>query len=1858
MAKNLPYLVKSRGYIRGQLTKLSNKIDESLISMSHEERCNIKSKLERLSSEIATLDKQISAITYDTAVNKDEALDKELADIEVYTDLITKCTNQIALSMFPVAVSGELNVANKLKLPELPLPEYSHNSGESLTNFLTAFESILLKHNLTEYEKFVYLKKQLKKEPLLLISSLEPANQSYTSAKALLKSAFSNTISQQYEAINKLSQLHLKTNGNVYEYVSSMRIVKEMFKELKIDINCVMQYFFWTGMPVELQNHLINICNNNKPTLAEIDSNIFKAIERFNEVRERTKTNFNLKNKSDNECKVEGFAVNVNYDKSSTAKARVFCSLCSGKDTKVTDHSTRDCSVYKTPESKLTQLEKLGACTRCGYLNHATKECKFRFSKSCSFCNKFHMSFLCKKSNQIVTGDPKLKVHERKHANEKVSSGVIWTETIYHVNKGSYSILPTFSASLGGQKIRCLKDSGCQPNFIKHSLAKTLNLPVLVSQFEISINGFNETKKYIADLVQVDLQINDHKCSIKAICVPDISITLNIPNLPRVVDGFIAKGYKIADEFLLSRSNVISNIQLVMGMNDSYVLPEKQTTFGEHIPSVFSETKAGIMLMGNVEHIIDNITALPENLVNFHCTSDSVELRDICCQMPGGNVANSLMVNCTIEHVNEVMTNNGEVDHEMLNVAAEDILNQELSNYLNYDSYTDENYTEINSKLVNYVISNSTRRSDGRLQFPLTWRSEISHLLGQNLNLCEVVLRSNFTKLNKNFDRLKMVDAVFKEQEQAGVIQKIPDIDSFVKNNPKCSFLAHMPVFKMDHQSTKCRVVFLSNVVGKDEFGNKALSHNQVIYPGPNLNSKITSAVLNLRFGQTLLIYDLRKAFLQIALRDEDSNRLLFLWYNDILNNDYTLIAYKNLRLSFGLRCSPTILMLAMYKILCLDTESDSTALKEFKKHLYSNMYVDNGGYSGTQEEVLWAYENLPNVFNPYQFDVQQLVTNDSTLQTKIDEKQGSITPDCVKLLGLQWDRNTDELFTQPINLDKNANSKRLILKTIASQYDIFNIQGPCLNRARLFLHSLQCDKTLEWDTVLSDKLLKEWNLIVRQANRSDPIKIDRHIGDRTDPYSLIAFGDASRSIIGAVVYMKNLRTQQVCFIMAKNKMINKQMENRSIPALELQAIHLATEMLSDTYEELCGLKVVRPVLIKEMHVFTDSMINIHWLNSYNYKMEKMEKHSIFVLNRLNSIVKLCNKLPISFHYVSTDINPADCISRAVSHGQLLKSSYVKGPEFLKTFEMKEREFTITIPNPIARSNEENFSVCKAVPTEAKEHLIPLERYGEFKKIVKILSKVLIFVNNMKIKLIAKDKTKYAHLKVYPTTENFFNLACNKLIKRDQEINFPAEYNYLINCKNSKRDIPNLISKFNLFVSSEGILKIKSKFERWEDNKNFCFPILLSKDSILTRLIIKDSHIKFSHCGVYQLLTHLRKNFWVINFFSTVRKILKDCIICKRMNSRPVKLNQNSYRSFRADPPTVPYKNIFLDHLGPFYVLVNDRKVKIWLLCITCLYTRSVNIIICPDMTVKSFIRAFQMHIFQEGLPEKVLSDAGSQLVAGSKLISSLMADEEVSIFLHENGIKDFNMEQYPKGQSALGSLVEICVKFTKRLIYGAIRNSVLKYHDFELIVVQTISLLNKRPIAFKNSLRDSTNVSVPAPITPELLTRGRDLITPNVIPAVNTEENEDPNWLPDVSMDKIRKEFDKVSKSRNHLIKVYNEEFKNNLMTQAMDKNLRYKKVLHNKVEPGDIILLKEDLTKFNNFPLARVHATVVNSLGEVTAVKALKGCSRELVERHINTVIPLLKDEFNKLDEKEQDTRGSTKRRSKRIAAKKMKK
>ena len=1017
----LKKLVCKRKTIRMRVTACYNRVS-SFHSLTKLQRSTERVNLLDYKEDLCNFDDLIQNIKYaDSDAIDDDDLQKEIDTCAEYRSKIQECI--VHLDSLKQVSSNTANTntveaaRSLLKQPVAPLPSFSGNENEDLMKFIREFELTTAAYAYPDRDLLILLIQQVSGKAKTLLSSLEADKQSYKDAKDLLVAAFASPENLKFSSINKLSNLHLGYGDDPFEFISKVKMLSESVNSLKMSNDDFLQFFVWRGLNENFKSHLIQITNKTKPSFREIVDNFFIANERYSHSQKPYKAKNFASNKSPNanEKSSTSFAMKVN---SKSQNSLSNCYLCSSID-KDANHQIYSCPQFKTPRDKLDKIKNLNGCCKCASLKHKSSDCKFKFKRKCRHCSSWHFDFLCPQGSTGSQTAQSANVTSNT-LNTDAKSGVVSLQSL-----SFHTLLPTFSFAVqeNGTMYCGLSDRGSQSSLVSERLVSSQNFKVLEKNVRLTIRGFNVPQSYSSSLVEVPLKFGDTIHLVAALVIPEIKIYLDLPQLGTVVNHFKEKGYKLADSFLNQNSNSVSDIDFVLRSDASYCLVGRDIRFGSK--SLYVNSPAGALLLGDINYLLHDLPHLltSETFVNTAQISQSSDhSRSISNTEPisktcvSSHLTHAFFVSDFVQPFHEddldfaslvsdscltVMSDKGKVKHYELQAAADQILESECYKYTNYDTqvYNDES-VELHDTLGDYALKNISRDSDGRIKVPLLWNGQVSHHLGKNKNLSKAILKSNLKKLSG--EHLKLMDQTIKDQVKAGIIEGVDNIDQFLLEHPEHSFLPHMGVFKLDRETTKCRIVFLNNLCEKDPSKKITISHNQAMFAGPTLNQKLSSAFLQLRFGAYLLTYDLKKTFNQLLLNSNDQNKLLFYWYRNVDKKDYSLVVYRNVRLSFGLRCSPFLLMISLYYILVLESESDPAALKDLKCLMYSLLYMDNGAVAvNSLEELNWAYEQLPSVFSPYQFEVQQLTTNDLNLQEKINHDYGESPEVCVKLFGL-----------------------------------------------------------------------------------------------------------------------------------------------------------------------------------------------------------------------------------------------------------------------------------------------------------------------------------------------------------------------------------------------------------------------------------------------------------------------------------------------------------------------------------------------------------------------------------------------------------------------------------------------------------------------------------------------------------------------------------------------------------------------------------------------------------------------------------------------------------------------------------------
>ena len=112
-------------------------------------------------------------------------------------------------------------------------------------------------------------------------------------------------------------------------------------------------------------------------------------------------------------------------------------------------------------------------------------------------------------------------------------------------------------------------------------------------------------------------------------------------------------------------------------------------------------------------------------------------------------------------------------------------------------------------------------------------------------------------------------------------------------------YLAHHPVIREDKDTNKLRIVLDASA---RTFGP---SLKECLYKGPQLTPLVFDILLGFRAQVIALTADIKKAFHQISVDNDDRYYLRFLWLENIFSDQPTVTRNRFARVIFGVTSSP-----------------------------------------------------------------------------------------------------------------------------------------------------------------------------------------------------------------------------------------------------------------------------------------------------------------------------------------------------------------------------------------------------------------------------------------------------------------------------------------------------------------------------------------------------------------------------------------------------------------------------------------------------------------------------------------------------------------------------------------------------------------------------------------------------------------------------------------------------------------------------------------------------------------------------------------------------------------------------------------
>lgn len=315
-----------------------------------------------------------------------------------------------------------------------------------------------------------------------------------------------------------------------------------------------------------------------------------------------------------------------------------------------------------------------------------------------------------------------------------------------------------------------------------------------------------------------------------------------------------------------------------------------------------------------------------------------------------------------------------------------------------------------------------------------------------------------------------------------------------------------------------------------------------------------------------------------------------------------------------------------------------------------------------------------------------------------------------------------------------------------------------------------------------------------------------------------------------------------------------------TLPRLELCSAALLVKLYTFIVNALY-IKIQKKVF------WTDSSIVLNWINTPPYKL------LTFVANRVSEIQG--GTSPDEWKHVPTQDNPADFISRGQEVSKFIENDvWTKGPSRLCETEESWPQFELQIHEVPDTRQKQTLSILKI--THFSSDL--LRRYSSLCKLKRIIAYCKRFINSSKIKN-ANDRKKGV------LTPQELEDAMKLIIKLVQLEAFSTEINLLT--RNQRVDKKSSLLHLDPFLEGD-IIKVGGRINNAMVLESQKHPVVLPKGHPITKLIIRDEHIKKMHAGVNATLYCVRESFWPLDGRNATRHVLRKCVQCFRAKPREV----------------------------------------------------------------------------------------------------------------------------------------------------------------------------------------------------------------------------------------------------------------------------------------------------------------------------------------------------------------------------------
>ncbi len=997
----------------------------------------------------------------------------------------------------------------------------------------------------------------------------------------------------------------------------------------------------------------------------------------------------------------------------------------------------------------------------------------------------------------------------------------------------------------------------------------------------------------------------------------------------------------------------------------------------------------------------------------------------------------------------------------------------------------------------------------------------------------------------------------------------------------KATYLPHFPVVRMDKLTTQVRIVM--DAAAKT---TKGKSLNDCLNKGPKLVNELITVLMRFRMKRITLAADIKKMFYQIVLREEDRDYHRFLWQDQ--QGHIKVFRWKVH--PFGSAASPCIAIFTIKeharKWKHLFPEAANTVI-------HSTLVDDNLDSVNTEQEAIELGRQLVELFKRASMRLSKIASNSAEVVAAFPPEmvakslevadfctKGAALP-LVKALGIIYLCETDEFSFKMEPTDKAKKwTKREVLRYEAKLYDPHGLIAPHTARARIILQKLWRHK-VEWDEQLPEEILKEWETWLQDTQELPQLRIPRGLNPNTEKdFHIHIFADASSDAYAAAAY---LVTKSSCLLML-SKVRVAPLHMTSIPRLELMAAVLALEM-GETIQASLERKQ------DKLWYWTDSRNVLAWIAT-----DSRSLHT-FVGTRVAKIQQQAGGG--EWRWVDSPNNPANMPSRGTRlRTPEQKQLWFTGPAFLreKGTPWPSQPDDERAPQDALKEIKKGASFAFNLQTHTGErdaYSPETDHFPVGEKTTASWEKVLRVVARCRRmrpggragKQVTAQELKEAEICV---------------IKSIQKTSFARTLKEMATPPGTLTQ-GSAVKHLLPILDKDGLIRRTSRLTQMSHVPyDVKYQIILPKDHPLVPMLIDYVHRKLLHAGPQHTMAYLAKMVWILKGSALTRRVISRCITCRKKRAAPTNPVMGPLPECRLPPVRVdPFAFTAIDAAGPFFLQEErkDPQKKVYFLLLTCLVYRAIHLEPLQNMTTNAFLNALQRFTARRGVPEKIISDNGSNFVAGHSELKELWSAEAKAEYREK--MPQIEWEFIPPYSPHFGGVYERLVQATKNALYHTFKPQHTVARDqFHTALAVVEGILNSRPLTYYAAGEDSLHPLTPADFMNTAPFREL-AVPPGTDVALHTK------W---------RKLQDRL----NYFWKRFQEE-----IIPYLQKTTKWKKKGRN-IEVGDVVV-HLDGSRRGAWPLARVLQTEEGKDGVVRRITILsKGTAYKRAANKVMVLLP----------------------------------